>query len=673
MEMMMLIKEIINLKSNLDHDTYRYVVIAFLVTIHIALIPGLYIAIQIGRPRFLGLAFYLVTCIVLFDLLYFSTKTSDQRTFVMGRWPASVLLNWRTSVTILFATIAVLAAFGRGVPLYASLTIMFTLLLLRALAGPERCRPAITIALTVAASSVLVTSQVFTVAFYVSTTDTIKHVAIIKNIVEAGGLEAFETTRFDGFLVFHTLSAMWVRIGGGGVRSLIALLTIVVFQAALVSVILAIRRWTDRWTLALVAGVLIGFNDQFLTWASKVHYQSLSFVLFTVVLLAFAIQRHDRRITVVSILVSVAWIATHHLSFAMALFLGGFPFVVGALMYQTQRQFLLLAVQYLLLVILFLVYWVLVTTKILMPVSWIFLHSPSASAGVDSTQILVSTYESVDVLLEASIPIFLSYIHLAFWLSVTLLGLVGILIIQRSGFTRQDTLLILSAFLPAAVFYFPNPLWVPLRGISTLTRWGIITLPFLIVVPAYGFLQLSENVDIRSIEGMIASVIVVLLVFTTISAGMTSPSLVNIAGYDRFDQKYLSDEDLEGISFVNDYATSEQNIQGTSHTPTYAFYQEWAKNPEIGSDQYLRVKATGPSGRVEISPGLTVFQAQAFREGMVKMRVEVESDYYERTGETNAPLSAESVTWNPTSENVIYSNDETIVHYRKDDSSDQAE
>ncbi|WP_390240269.1 hypothetical protein [Haladaptatus sp. GCM10025893] len=625
--------------------------------------PGLYFAVRIGRPRFLGLALYLVMGVVVFDLLVY--VGSDKRPYLHPPKATSAthLLDWRSIVAFLLVSVGVTIVRGPGVLLYTLLTLVFTLLMFKALFTPEpRNQFGVILFLTGCSALLAIFSQVFTVGFYITVTDGLVHTSIIANIVESGNINDLYGTRFWGFLVYHVFSAVGVKTTDLAPRVFSGLSMAVLFQAALVSISTSIRRWVGSSRLALVAGVLVGCSVPFLTWGTKVHYQSLSFVFFSCILLAFAVQFTDKRAVIPTTLISIAWLATHHLSVAMAVLLTGFPIATATVLAVLKRRSHSQIVLYLTFIVTFVTYWTIITNEIASPFQWIFLYSPAASAGLPTTQMFIQQYESISALIEASVQTIVSYSYFTFWLAASLLGLRYL--IRDSKVRHQQWLVLLSGFAIGAAFYFPTPLWIPLRGVATLFRWGIIVLPLLIVVPAYGIVRIAGSNRQSSLRGAIRVCFVVLLVFTSIGSAMTSPSLSGLTGTEISDQKYLSESDLEAIWFTETFATESQSISGSSFVPGYLFYRQWKDKPGFKSTRYDRMSVTGPEGRVVVKPGLSVFQVRAFHENAVKLNVRVNSSYYGRNVEIRTPISADEVTWNLDKNALVYTNGATVVQYK---------
>ena len=636
-----------------------------LLFVHISIIPGMFLAVRIGRPRFLGLAIYAVVGLLIFDVLYILSQNNRLTLYRNSAVPRLLMFDWRVSaIGIIFAFIITIVTERDILPMLLILFV-FSLLFYRILVFRVDDRKFnINTMLTIGASATLIIFHVFTVEYPVHSTDTIRHAFVVKHIVRAGSLSELASTRYRGFLIYHVLASMGVKITNVSVRPLISMIAIGLFQTALLSIVLAFRRWFSNKTLILIVGALFAFNEKFVIWASKAHYQSLSFVYLCIFFFVLTVQVYDKRATVLGVFVLCSWIGTHHLSFVMALSLATVPFCIGIFVYRAHSWSRSIILQYILVLIFLFGYWTIVTKEIVTPITWIFAHSPAASFDVSSTQILILTYDSADELLSASLPVFFSYSHLSLLLALCILGLIYLIYEKSHDDIGRKRLLVISAFITSGIFYFPNPLWIPLRGVGVLLRWGIMCLPFLLVIPSYGVYYLSERGEGISAASIITGLIIISLIFTTIGAGAVSPTILSATGNDRMDQNYLSERDIQAVSFTNAYSTTGQKIYGTSFTPVYGFNQKRANDPSLQNTQYSRIKADRAARRFVIEEGLTIFQEKAFENGALKIRLEPDSERYEDADTISAPVTNNEIQWDRDSANLVYSNGDTVIQQR---------
>ena len=641
---------------------------------HAALIPGILFAFESGRSRFVGLLAYVVVAVAVFDVaLLVSRSGRAQRT--LPSFPAlpAVLRDWRLLSAVLLVAIALVAFLGKGLLYYLVMTALFTAILLGILSGETGGVATYKYVLLITASSAtLLLSEVLTVAYYASTNDTIKHTIYAMRIAQAGTIEAIAATRYANLTIMHTLSAIGIQLTDLRPRVLIYLLTALLFQAALLASFLFLRNMSESVTLSLLGITLIAFNIAFISYGTAAHAQSLSFVFFTFVLFVLSSRLRANWKAALALPIMVAWIGTHHLSLAMGvglLFLPvGFYVLISGSSLRSNRHPISPRL-YSLLLVLVIAYWGILTTVFSTPITWIFIHSPSAK-GVSTTTVVLNLYDSPAELLQAAIPFAIDNIHYAFLLGFTGLGVRHLFLSEAIRDARWQAVII--GFGAAAVFYFPNPAWIPLRGLGTLLRWGIMTLPLLVLPAAIGLREAARRSRCGLLQDIVVVALVAALVFTTIATGLSNPSIADLAGYDKEARNYISGEDLEALEFVQHYSRAEQPIHSTVRMTAYVDLQ-WKNMRERTprrdrTDSVRRIAADKSTNRIVSQSGLTIFPAEAFRESLVKVAIlNPMSEFYDSRTlnkvSITAPVSTETYRWERGRDSVVYVNGATVVQY----------
>ena len=641
---------------------------------HFALVPGVLFALESGRPRFVGLLAYVIVSVAVFDVALIVSRTGRvQRTTPTLTVASSSLTDWRLLTALLFIGVAVLALVGKGLPYYLVITILFTAIILGILteevAGATVYKYIVLVAVS---SALLLLSEGAAVAYYASTNDTIKHTVYAMRIAQAGTIDAIAATRYANLTIMHTLSAIGIQLTDLRPRVLIYLLTALVFQAALLASFLFLRTMSESAKLSLLGVTLMGFNIAFMRYGTAAHAQSLSFVFFTFVLFVLSSRLRANWKAALALPIMVAWIGTHHLSLAMGVGLlllpVGFYILISRSSLRTNRHPISPRLYFLLLVLM-VAYWGVLTSLFNVPLTWIFIHSPSAE-GISTTKVILQLYDSPAELLQAAIPFAIDNIHYAFMLGFTGLGVRHLFLSEAIRDVRWQAVII--GFGAAAVFYFPNPAWIPLRGLGTLLRWGIMTLPLLVLPAAVGLREAARRSRRSPLQNVVVISLVAALVFTTIATGMSSPSIADLAGYDKEARSYISEEDLEAITFVQRYSRNEQPIYSTARMAAYiGRHRENIRERTPRNDRSKAIEqivASGSTDRIVPQSGLTVFPVRAFREERVRTNVtDPNSEFYDSQTlnevSITVPISAETYRWERQRDSVVYANGATVVQY----------
>jgi len=626
---------------------------------HLALPIGIWAAVRIGRPRFVGLSLYIVTAVVLIDVLLFLGRSSAEAV-------TRGALDTRFPVILLIGSAGVLALVGKGLLFYLGVTATLLLVLLRSVSQDETTIASrANLLLTCGTSVLLIASKVLTVAYFVRVPDTINHTTATIVLLNGESLSAIESTRYFSYSAFHLLASTGMRFTQLRPRMFMSVLMIAFFQIALLAAFLFFRNWGQSRSLALIGIVLISINTAFLHYAAVPHYQSMSFVFFCVFLALLTMGRWSTRYVTVTAVIVTAWIVTHHVSILMVISLLATP--IGYLAIRTwkhkqgtDRQTVFVFSVFCLM---FGVYWAIVTTQFREVLVWTFFTS-SAAEGIPSDIYLVQTINSVEQLLLSSIPFFLDSLHYSFLLALACIGL--LVLLRTDRLVDLNWRLALLGFLPAAVLYFPNPAWIPLEGLIPFQRWRLMVLPLLMLVPAAGFRYGIRPGNGTSIRRAGVVVFTVALVFVTITSGMAYPALTDFAGIQKGGQDYITDEELTATEFVFTHMTGQQDVYARSELMVYLHEYAWALNLPYSESQFAKLRASQTDQQIVTRPGLTVVSVAAFRnQGLYARMVDVEDPRY-TANETEllAPVHTDTFQWDRTNTSVVYSNGDVVIQHQ---------
>jgi hypothetical protein len=622
---------------------------------HAALFLGGYFALESGRKRFFGLFLYSAIAIFVFDIIYISHKRFDLTNSPVDRYSKRIatLVDIRLMTILLLAIISVFALSGRGWFAYLLASMMGAMLILhikyRGSQDVGRLLLLIGLMLTI-----LLTSKVLTVNYLIQTLDTVKHVEIAKSIVKSGTISQFQDTRYDGFLIFHVLAAIVGQLISLDIRISVGFLFAIIFPASLFIMYAFLSRRGFDQKLILLAIVLLALSPPVLEWGTKVHYQSLSFVYFSFVLFLLS-QKFETRTVIISTPIFVAWVSTHHLSVLMAsVLLSTFVFIDVKNIINNERDCDYIS---LILCLIIATKWTITTSWFITPIVWLTRNSPRASSGVGSSGVLVGLHESIDGLFVAAIPFLLDYLHLSFLLALSSIGVVILLNSQR----KLGALFIGASV--GSVFYFPNPLWIPLRGLGTLLRWQIMVQPLIVVLSGAGLFILIRDTNLsRRFPYYGTMIFIILLLFLMISSGFFAPTTSDFVGADRYDRQYLTNQDLEAAGWVQMYSINNDPIYATSKLLGYIRSTSSPIHQQGNQNKYHQLRVTDIPGRVIFSEGLTVFQRNAFQTEAIKVSITPDSEYYTPNSRVSSPVSSAQITYNPNSTNTIYTSGKVVIY-----------
>lgn len=639
------------------------------VLLHLSLLPGMWVAVQIGRPRFVGLGTVVLTAVIVFDLLIVVSRFSNDRDRSIDQ---SASMSWISDQRFVWSLLIFAAAalvLLDEVVFYVLVSVAFLLVFYRIVSLERGTRSASADLFLVAGGSLsLIGSQVFRVPYYYGVSDTIIHTSIAVDILTTNGLDSVASTRYGAYPIYHVLSSIGIRQTALQPRFFTGIMVAILFQVALIALFLFVRDLSGSRSIALSAVALVGFNLAFLKYGSRSHYQSLSFVFLTVFLFLSFRRTVSRRGIVAAVPLLFAWTMTHHVSVLMALALTSVPIALWWWFSAHDRiRFRRTTLRmYSLLLIGFASYYVVVTTQFKEVLTWLLSTSPAA-AGLSSTVDVIEAYDSIAVLISASIPFYLDHIHFSFWLGFSLLGLW--VLFTSDLIEKRRWQVLLAGFVPAAVLYYPSPGWILLQGIVELGRWQLMLLPFLVVVPALGVRRAITANTSAAISKRVIGTVVLLLVFTSLGSGLTNPGLTDFAGIDKEPRRYLSDRQIAAAEWTLSYA-GNQTVHSDSELPNYIEQYSWARsnNRNVSMDQSVPVRASYAERRVLIREGLTVFSVDALREEGVFLRIvdidlESYSDIDPTEEEITSPAYASTYRWNPTAADTVYTNGGTVVVY----------
>jgi hypothetical protein len=665
---------------------------AFLLLANVAGPLGLMLGIRSGRSEFFGLTAVLFIGILVADVLVLVSR---------GEQPVSVdplyyhdsaaratraLNDVRVPASVLLLGVFVLTVVGRGQWWYLSIGAFFMLMLARIYFADYDTQPVgADVVLLMLGAGLLIASQTLTVAYYAVTRDTMYHSAVATRLGNYG-LGAVAGTRYDDLQIYHVIKATGIGMTDTSARLFAAVFFAVVFPVTVPIALEVVRNLGLPSVFGVLAGVTMVVNPEFISWGSQAHPQSLSFLFLVFFILLLSERTHHLRSLVLSLLLIGAWVMTHHLSVFMSIALLGVP--VGVVGVQRAVQFFRQESQtpqdgfpdpaslgtpmqkYVILVGTMLLYWE-ETGIIREPTQWLFEYSPAASAGVDTTQSLIITYDDPVTLIAESIPTVLSDLHYGLWLGAAALGIWALFKSTRVGANRIPPVLL--SFFAAALLYFPNPTWVPLQGIALLPRWGIMTLPFIAIAVVLGLERLGTNIASEKAR-VVPVLMIVLLVTVSVSSGFSDPSPTDIAGYEKGERKYLSNADLGAFTYTVTYSNRDDEVTSGGIMNNFFILQDWERRPgetrRAGGfvDRYNRIQVV--DGELVVEPGLTVFQQEAFREKGIKAAWRnPDFEAYEGLEDVTVfePVSNEDVDWRGDQQSIVYSNEETVIAYLEEE------
>jgi hypothetical protein len=317
-------------------------------------------------------------------------------------------------------------------------------------------------------------------------------------------------------------------------------------------------------------------------------------------------------------------------------------------------------------------YWVIVTGRFTEVIGWVLFSSPAAS-GLQSSSYLVSRYGDIQELTLQSVPFFLDSFHYAFLLAMTATGLT---MLWRSGqLSRLRWRIVVIGAAPAAVLYFPNPLWLPLEGLLELSRWRLMLLPFLLLLPAVGL-----RYGMRGGRGgrlttrrVLTVVLTAGLLFTTVTSGVSHGSITDVANLQKEPQEYLTNEELAATEFVYAHLDDDEDVHSRSDLDTYMEEYAIPRGYPYPESRFKTLTASARTNHVLVEPGLTVMSVGAFeREGVRVDIVELDPSQYPEGASVNTPIFSSTHSWDRTAGSVVYSSGAVVIQHRHRDQANES-
>jgi len=614
--------------------------IVFVTSHTLALVGGL-IAFNISRPRYVGLYLVMLLALLLADVMIMR-KDSDNH--LLSGVGFGLLYDYRIVTSVVMISFSTVVLLGPNLIFYIFSSLTILLLIVAAVKVKPYTLP---LAMSIGATTII--GQVFSVEFFAPRADTVWHTAFIQQVAEYGTPRVIETGDYAQYLqAFHVYGGMGVEITGLSPRAFIGLFFALIFPLSSIFIYLTWEEWLTS-QIGLIVVVLTISNPQFILWGSKVHPQSMAFVLFLCVLyLLVPPVKSDRRWSLLIFVVGIAWIKTHHLGVAMGLFLLA-PIMIIAVKDQYVRTENINnalhssgLIYYLSLVGGVIVYWSLVTDLYMVPYNWLFGYSPAAQGK--QTHLLIKSYDSSVELLYNSIPFFLDFAVTGVLLSLTLYA--GYLI-WTLDFKIQTQLLIIVivSTVTGGLFYFPNPAWIPLLSFGLLLRWAIMVIPFVLIMPA---IAIKTEID-RNLSPSFTFILFSLLLLS-IGTGISDPSIIDIAGYDTDPKRGITNDQVASISFLQDKA-SNTNIYSPTFMVTYLESFETTNNQNVTMN---RTAISGVPGQVVQKNGLSVYP---WASGDFPIKVNLDNNGFRKS----TTVTQKDVSWDPTG-SLIYSNGQTQIY-----------
>lgn len=626
---------------------------ALIVIVHIAVIPAFIFVTQVGQPRFFGFFITILLSILFFDVLVVISQSSATE-LVFNPDTLRSLTDLRIITVLLASGLVVFVVNGLGLAYYLMLSLVFSLIVIRGTVTTPQHEAVNELSLVVFASLSLMISQLMAHPYFIQTADTITHTSFALRLADTGFIGASDPGRYGELPVLHVISASMVQVAKQPTRLYIGVIVAVIFQVAIISFYLLLRKFGEDPGVSLIAAALMAFAPAFLTWGTQNHPQSLSFFFLIFFLLILIARGDDIRNLLFTGPIIVAWILTHQLSVLMAISLIAGPVFLLYLYsnftrFPYMREIRKIWVQLAILVISLLTHWTIVTQIIREPIGWLLYTSPSAE-GVQSRLFLVQQYDDFSNLVQASLPEIVDKSHYAVWLAITGFGILTVALYEE--FTTRRKVLLLT-FIPAAIFYYPNPSWVPLQGTAIISRWGLMTLPFVVSVPAIGLhYLLSDRTDILKTAFLIF--VVFSVVFISIGGGMSDPNITDMAGFEKRFPKYLSETDFEAMEHTLAY-TNDTPVYGTSAVPFYLDDNRHKARHALGGTAH--VFADLDNRRITIQPGLNVIQRYQLENKKARFKVSKEPSLF-------TPLSDEEVTLDPANSSKVFDTRATVIYHK---------
>lgn len=632
---------------------------------------GLVLGAEAGRPRFFGMAVIAAVAMLVLDAVVVRPFEAVGSGFVEDtEWVWLTVRDQRFALAALLCSVGVVFVSGHGIVFFLLMAVFLTSVVLHAYIDGSRTFVPSSLALLAAGAGVTLAAQVLMVPYYMRTLDTVYHTALARRITTLGSLSATAGTRYADLPVYHTLASVATQATGLAPRTVAGVLFAVLFAVAVVACFAVVRNLTGSNTVGLIGAALLAGNPAFVAWGSQSHVQSLSFFFLAVFLVLLSKFARDPRYTLASVIVTLAWTLTHHLSVFMSITLIAVWVLAGTFWILVANRGQLEAIrrpvyQYMILTVSVSVYWYL-SDLIWIPVNWITEHSTAASSGLPTEQFLIQTYSDPVALALASASFLLNNLHYAFLLALCGYGFWTVVRPDGTVPSRAFPKVIVGA-LVAIPLYVPNPTWMAARGLAALNRWGIMAILFALPVAALGigrFANGSIRLPDRSrrYSGVLAVVAVVgLMAFFSLGGAFTDPSLAGTVGEEDGARKALSASTIDAGDHVLAY-TDDAAVYTSHGLSGYLTHESWNATQRERSERFEVVSVV--DGRVVAEEGLTIVEAESLRRSNVKFaQTPSKSDVYDGNVSILAPVSTDTVELDPQRRNVVYDNDDTYVTF----------
>lgn len=629
---------------------------AIVLFVNLGTIFGGYFVVKSGRSRFMGMYLGTILAVLLMDIVLYTTRQSTN-TVTETRW-IRVFSDLRFGWSILLVAISIAAVFGLGMTSY----VLFSAAALSAIyqiANQKRTSFGPLLLLVIGVSSSVMLFQLFHTNIY-APGDTLFHAFNARAVAETGTIRAIEPNSiYQIFPIVHILLASEALIMGLNPLQIGQVGSVIIYQSAF---IFAYYYYRELYTFAtseaehLLAAIFIVLSPLFFHYAMTIHAQSLSVVLFLLVLYLFHSNTGDRRFTTLLTLISSVWVMTHHGSAMMGLAFFSFAFAALHFSYEDNKNPYIY--RFILLILIAGTYWAVITFAVNKPFAWLFAGSPAASGiPIGQGSLLVESTDGVYSLVVLGVPKLIRHVH--YFVVVAFAG-VGLLKMVDRGLSFRVAFLV--AALPAA-FFFPNPAWLVLRGATDVVRWGVMAFPFIALFAGVGI-----NSAIRSVRGSEVQlgfcVVLLLLLVLIIASGPTDPSLADELGTDGKFSREITEDELKAIEYVEKHAGGQDvtasQLEGKFLSSAIRYEELAGRRAKRSQTGIKRIRA-GRNNELIFFSGLSIFPVDDYDDDIIRVYIPSQNgDFLFATTVTGS-----EVDWTRSKQVVVYSNGNTIVQHKK--------
>lgn len=632
--------------------TIRRAIVLF---VNLGTVIGGPLIIKSGRSRFMGMYLGILLAVLLVDIILYTTS-QETNPVAETQW-LQMFSDPRSSVSILLIAVSIGAVFDLGTASY----VLFSVAVLSALynlTNPKRTsfKPLL---LVVGVSSSVMLLQLVTTNIY-APADTLHHAFNARAVAEAGTIQAIDPNSiYQIFPIVHLLLASEALVMDMHPLQMGQIVLIILYQVASIFAYYYYRSldfFSATKSEHFIAAVIILLSPLFFHYAVTIHAQSISVVLFFMILYLLHSNVGDRRFTILLTLVSSVWVMSHHGSAMMGLAFVSFAFVSVHLSYKDNKNPYIY--RFLLLGVIAFTYWAVITLAINKPFAWLTAGSPAASGGsVGQSNLAVESADGIYSLIVSGVPILIRNVH--YFVVVAFAG-VGLLKMVDRGLSLK--LAFLFAALPAA-FFFPNPAWLVLRGTTDVVRWGVVALPFIALFAGVGLnttIRSMRDSKMEPVFGVLVSVLLVLL----IASGPTDPSLADELGKDEQFSREITQDEIQSIKYVKkyrggQYVTASQ-LEGKFLHNNIRYEELVNKQKQTSQTGITRIRV-GPDSELIFFSGLSIFPVDDYKNDIIRVYFpSQEGDLLFATTVTGS-----EVDWTRSKQIVVYSNGDTIIQHKK--------